>query len=375
MPIDPLNDHIVVNQGGTPGVAGSGTYAVSSTGHLFEQALTQAASADPTTLTAFEGAVIWWGGQAYLWDGAQYLLGGRNDHTSGPTAPASANIGDTWFNTTEGQLYTYTNDGTVDLWVAIGEAVHTAGPSAPTSPKIGDTWWDTINSELNLYFWNGTANVWGAILKGSGLPADALGVLKNDGLGNFSWAGGLVLTGTGAPAAGVGADGDFYVDTATGEFYGPKAAGVWPAAPTLIPPGAQPFDWQSYAGDPTGVVTARSDATALVDGDMCWDTTNDVLYIWDGAAWSNPAASASAAPTLYAIGSYAELAFRNTTGSNANTALGQIRSGLIASIINASMAQYNIFAPPVPGSWMCVGPAIATSTVNELAVAMWVRVA
>lgn len=42
-----------------------------------------------------------------------------------------------------------------------------------------------------------------------------------------------VRNGSGAPANSVGNNGDFYIDTATSNLYGPKAAGVWPAAVSL----------------------------------------------------------------------------------------------------------------------------------------------
>ncbi len=43
-------------------------------------------------------------------------------------------------------------------------------------------------------------------------------------------AGKAVLYGTTAPAASLGVDGDFYINTASYLLYGPKAAGVWPVA-------------------------------------------------------------------------------------------------------------------------------------------------
>ena len=39
---------------------------------------------------------------------------------------------------------------------------------------------------------------------------------------------GTFLSGTGAPTAGVGADGAVYLDRTSGRFWGPKAAGAWP---------------------------------------------------------------------------------------------------------------------------------------------------
>lgn len=45
-----------------------------------------------------------------------------------------------------------------------------------------------------------------------------------------------VRYGTGAPSNGLGVDGDFYIDTALWNIYGPKSAGVWPAGVSLIGP-------------------------------------------------------------------------------------------------------------------------------------------
>lgn len=46
--------------------------------------------------------------------------------------------------------------------------------------------------------------------------------------------GNTILNGTGAPAAGVGNNGDFYLDTATDTLYGPKTGGAWPATGTSL---------------------------------------------------------------------------------------------------------------------------------------------
>lgn len=40
--------------------------------------------------------------------------------------------------------------------------------------------------------------------------------------------GGALLSGTGAPAASLGLDGDFYIDETTTDMYGPKRNGTWP---------------------------------------------------------------------------------------------------------------------------------------------------
>lgn len=45
-----------------------------------------------------------------------------------------------------------------------------------------------------------------------------------------------LLFGTGAPASGLGSDGDGYIATDTTTFYGPKASGAWPTGVSLIGP-------------------------------------------------------------------------------------------------------------------------------------------
>jgi len=52
---------------------------------------------------------------------------------------------------------------------------------------------------------------------------------------SFEGAGGIngILSGTTAPASNLGNEGDFYINTATYEIYGPKANGLWGNA-TLI---------------------------------------------------------------------------------------------------------------------------------------------
>jgi hypothetical protein len=66
-------------------------------------------------------------------------------------------------------------------------------------------------------------------------------VLTSDVSGNGTWqpisgGSGSIMAGTGAPAAGLGSDGAMYLDLASGRFYGPKAAGAWPAATHRLVP-------------------------------------------------------------------------------------------------------------------------------------------
>jgi len=73
--------------------------------------------------------------------------------------------------------------------------------------------------------------------------------------GSAGATGASFLAGSGAPAGGTGANGDYYMDTdEAGLFYGPKAAGAWPAGtiirrmkPIRLKPGAYEQVSSNYA--------------------------------------------------------------------------------------------------------------------------------
>lgn len=79
-----------------------------------------------------------------------------------------------------------------------------------------------------------------------------------------------VLNGTGAPDNGDGLDGDFYIDTATWDIYGPKAAGAWPAGESLVgpqgPSGAGTGDMLAATYDPNGVEDDAFDMENMTEG-------------------------------------------------------------------------------------------------------------
>lgn len=65
----------------------------------------------------------------------------------------------------------------------------------------------------------------------------------------------LVRYGAVNPTAGVGNDGDFYINTVTSYLFGPKAAGAWPAGTSLIGPiGLTGATGPTGAAGPTGPV-------------------------------------------------------------------------------------------------------------------------
>jgi hypothetical protein len=57
-------------------------------------------------------------------------------------------------------------------------------------------------------------------------PPGTAGPPGDDGL--------TILNGSGAPGAGLGSNGDFYIDTAASDIYGPKAGGAWGSPTSLL---------------------------------------------------------------------------------------------------------------------------------------------
>ena len=95
-----------------------------------------------------------------------------------------------------------------------------------------------------------------------------------------------VLNGTGEPAAGLGANGDFYIDTTDPTepiFYGPKAAGAWGTGASMKgDPGA---DGSAGADGKTILSGAVDPTTEGVDGDFYINTATATLFGPKATTW------------------------------------------------------------------------------------------
>ena len=128
--------------------------------------------------------------------------------------------------------------------VAGGLAVLRNGAGAPpdVTGASGDFWIDTLNNRL--YGPRGLST-WPAVYVSLIGPAGANGAPGAAGLagaaGAIGPAGTRVLNGSAAPAAAVGNNNDFYIDTAASILYGPKAAGAWPVPGVSLTPSIKSF--------------------------------------------------------------------------------------------------------------------------------------
>jgi hypothetical protein len=115
------------------------------------------------------------------------------------------------------------------------------GPSGPAGPTgatgvAGPAGAQGIAGPQGIQGLTGPAGPTGATGP-SGGPAGPTGPQGPTGLtGPAGTNGTAVLNGTSSPSINTGVDGDFYINTASNELYGPKANGVWTTSVLLIGP-------------------------------------------------------------------------------------------------------------------------------------------
>jgi hypothetical protein len=96
-------------------------------------------------------------------------------------------------------------------------------------------------------------------------PLSAVAALL--GTGAAGTDGKTVRSGSGAPSAGLGVDGDFYIDTAADTIYGPKDSGSWGSPTSLVGPTgpAVPLSSTAPAALAATAAAGTSDEAARID--------------------------------------------------------------------------------------------------------------
>jgi hypothetical protein len=92
------------------------------------------------------------------------------------------------------------------------------------------------------------------------------------GTGPAGADGKTVLNGSGAPSSGLGANGDFYIDTTADAIYGPKTAGAWGSGTSLVgPPGSTGSTGAAGPGLPAGGTVGQIPRkNSSTDYDVSW---------------------------------------------------------------------------------------------------------
>ncbi len=102
-----------------------------------------------------------------------------------------------------------------------------------------------------------------------------------------------VLINEGAPSDAEGFDGDIYIDSLNGSYYGPKANGAWPASPTYASTGTSRYiHTQSTASSTWNIshplggfpsVTIVDSAKTMVVGEIVYNSTSSISALFTSA--------------------------------------------------------------------------------------------
>ena len=198
------------------------------------------------------------------WSEVTSLAGadGATWHTGAAEPPTSLGAdGDWYFRTSNAGIYRKAGGAwafQLDIDGTDGATWH-GGTGAPQAGlgEVGDWYFRTDN---------------GFVYEKTGA---ATWTFQRDITGPQGIAGATWLSGSGAPAAGLGADGDFYLDEDDASVWR-KAGGAWSEVASLA--GADGATWHTGAGEPPTSLGA--------DGDWYFRTTNAGIYRKAAGAWA-----------------------------------------------------------------------------------------
>ena len=177
------------------------------------------------------------------------------------------------------------NDGADGKTILNGTTAPGAGVGVDGDFYINTTAWDLYGPK--------TGGAWGSATSLIG-PQGNPGNQGDPGTpGNDGADGKTILNGTTAPGAGVGVDGDFYLDTALARLYGPKMGGAWGSFVSLIGPQGNPGNQGDPGSDGADGRTILNGTVAPttegVNGDFYIRTdTNELYGPKIGGAWGSP---------------------------------------------------------------------------------------
>ena|GEM_PF-5416693 len=160
--------------------------------------------------------------------------------------------------------------GGPDVTLASAVPVTSGGWAMAPSVEVAP-WALEVGDEYNLRITTRIDNLVGLLSASGTIDFDNVRLVSRE----YSVDSTAILAAAGAPSAGVGLDGDFYIDTAGGVLYGPKAGGAWPSPGLSLvgPQGSPGTDGSSVLGG-TG---APAGSVGEV-GDFYIDTAGEVIY-------------------------------------------------------------------------------------------------
>lgn len=125
---------------------------------------------------------------SFVWDGSAWQAagGGSGSITVSATAPVSpppAN-GDLWWDSDNGNMYIYYDDGDSQQWVAANGPQVFVGAAAPAGYQ-GQMWFDSSTGKMYVFYDDGTSSQWVSAIGGS-LAGSVLQVVSTTKTDTFS---------------------------------------------------------------------------------------------------------------------------------------------------------------------------------------------
>ncbi|WP_295711034.1 hypothetical protein [Mucilaginibacter sp.] len=217
----------------------------------------------------------------------------------GATLPQniSGKNGDVFINTAAGSIaqkisavwtvvYTFPTGTAADGTVLYG----TVNPGSITG-KNNDTYINTLSG----IFYKKSAGVWSQVFSMQTGPAGATGPPGAAGPAGIN--GKTILSGAGNPSnLYTGTDGDYYINTSTYDFFGPKAVGVWPVGFSL-----DNTDEEAIANEASLRTSADNNLQTQIN-ELAGSSFNMKAYIQAAPTYADEAAALAggiAAYTLY----------------------------------------------------------------------------
>lgn len=119
---------------------------------------------------------------SFIWDGTVWKPGGGGGSIEiSATAPSSPAQGDLWWDSDNGNLYIYYDDGNSQQWVAANGPQVFVGTTAPPGYQ-GQLWFDSTSGKTYIYYDDGTSAQWVSAIGGSiaGTVVQVVSTTKTD---------------------------------------------------------------------------------------------------------------------------------------------------------------------------------------------------
>lgn len=122
----------------------------------------------------------------YIWSGSEWVVagGGGGSIEVSATAPATPSGGDLWWDSDNGNLYIYYDDGNSQQWVAANGPQVFVGTTAPAGYQ-GQLWFDSTQGKTYIYYDDGTSAQWVSAIGGS-LSGNVIQVVSTTKTNSFT---------------------------------------------------------------------------------------------------------------------------------------------------------------------------------------------